>query len=402
MSISQKVKLFIFFFSSYLLYIVIHDHILISISPDKPPFDYIDDATFYHYSNLAIHYISGKKNFFDLFTIASYPLHEQPLHVMLSGTIAYFSTEIDGSNTIMVQRVLSPFLGGMFSVVLYSTLKYQFKDSTFVLNATLIYGLLSAVFMYSTPLMRDIDVALAYMIFICVFLQPNSYKNFVLLLIVAFFTVYLRAESGIVLFALILLYGYLYVRTMQSRSIKLVFYILLIGLFTFVLLLLSNKVLGMIVGLNEANTTRAIAESSAGSISLLFNKLPFPLSSIAKVLFGQMQPFPFFLAIDRPLEAISGIFWPFIFIMMLYAVMKKNIRVLIDIKVKYLLIVAIAVLFLMSSEPMARRMMSVYPIIYVTSLYVFFTVPNQIIKRFLSYYIFGIISLNIFYYLIKL
>ena len=303
---------------------------------------------------------------------------------------------------MFISILITPFLGGILSVVLYSTLKYQFTDRTFVLIATISYGLLSAVFMFSTPLLRDIDVALAYMIFIYIFLQPNSYKNIILLSIVAFLTVYLRAESGLVLFGLILLYGHLYVRRLESRSIKLIFYILLIGLISFVLIMMSQKIIGMIVGLNEANTARSIQRASAGSIALLFNKLPFPLSSIFKVTFGQMQPFPFFLAIDRLPEAISGIFWPFIFIVMLYAMIKKDIRVLIDEKVKYLLIVAITILFLMSSEPMARRMMSVYPIIYIISLYVFLSVSKNQIKRALSFYLFGIVSLNIFYYLIKL
>ncbi|GIU00470.1 hypothetical protein TSL6_09760 [Sulfurovum sp. TSL6] len=397
-----KMKLFVFFFSLYLVYSLINYYILLRFFPDMPPTVFHDETVFYNFSNLALPYISGEKNFFELFTFASYPLHEQPLHAMFSALIASFSIAIDGNNTIIVQKLLSPFFGGMFSVVLYSTLKYQFTDRAFVLNATFAYSLLSAVFMYSTPLLRDIDVALAYIVFIYIFLQPNSYKNIILLFIVAFLTVYLRTESGLVLFGLILLYGHLYVRTLESRSLKLIFYILLIGLFSFIIILMSQKIIGMIVSLTEGNTTRAIARSSADSISLIFNKLPFPFSYIAKVLFGQMQPFPFFIAMDRLPEAISGIFWPFIFIAMLYAVMKKNIRVLIDIKVKYLLIVAIAILFLMSSEPMARRMMSVYPIIYITSLYVFFIVPNNEIKRALSYYIFGIISLNTFYYLIKL
>ncbi len=251
--------------------------------------------------------------------------------------------------------------------------------------------------------MRDIDVALAYIIFIYLFLQKNSFINFLLLLLVAFTTVYVRVESGMLLFSVILLYCYLYVRKLQSRSIKLIFYFLLIVSFSFVLLVISQKVLGKITHLDEANTARSIARSSEDSIALLFNKLPFPLSYVAKVSFGQMKPFPFLLRIEKmPPEAISGIFWPFIVIMMLYAVMKKNIRALIDEKVKYLLMVAIAVLFLMSSEPMARRMMSVYPIMYITSLYAFLIIPKNEIKRIFSYYIFGIISLNIFYYLIKL
>ena len=76
-----------------------------------------------------------------------------------------------------------------------------------------------------------------------------------------------------------------------------------------------------------------------------------------------MKPFPFFVAIGRPLEGISGFLWPFIFIGMLYAIIKKNIRIKIDDKMKYLLSMTIVVLLLMSSGSMVRRMMSLYPIL---------------------------------------
>lgn len=397
-----KIKLFIFSFSIILIYTLANHYILVQSFPITSSFLYPDGPTFYLFSNLALPYINGEKNFFDLFSVASFPMNELPLHLIFSAYIAYFSNVIDGNNTIIIQKLLSPFFGGMFSVVLYSTLKYQFKDTSFAFKATLAYTLLSAVFIYATSLMRDIDIALAYMIFIYLFLQPHSKINFLFLIVVSYLTLYLRAESGIVLFGMILVYSWLYVRKLQSRSIKLIFYILFIALFSIVILLMYNKIAGMIIDRNESNLVRAVAQSSSGSIGILLNKLPFPLNSVAKVLFGQIQPFPFLLAIDRPPEAISGIFWPFIFMTMLFVVIKKNIRIFLDEKLKYLLMMSITVLFLMSSEPMARRMMSVYPIIYITSLYVFTFFEKNTIKKAMLYYIFGIVSLNIIYYLIKI
>ena len=398
-----KTKLFLFFFSLSLIYTLINHYILVSFFPNTLPFMYVDGPTFYYFSDYGLPYVSGEKNFFDMFSMyKAFKIHELPAHVVFSSLITYFSILIDDSNSIIIQKLLSPFFLGIFSVVLYSTLKYQFKESIFALNATFAYALFSAVFIYSTSLMRDIDVALAYMIFIYIFLQKNSFINFIFLLFVAFITFYLRVESGMVLLALTLLYPYFYVKHLQSKPIKIIFYILVVILASFIIFLMFSKITILIVTMDETNIAQGIAQSSKNSISLMFNKLPFPLSYIAKVFFGQIQPFPFFHAIDRPPEVISGIFWPFIFIMMLYAVIKKDIRILINEKVKYLLMMAIAILFLMSSESMARRMMSVYPIIYITSLYVFFTLPKDKIKKGLFYYLFGIIVLNTIYYLIKL
>jgi hypothetical protein len=395
-----KIKLFIFFFSLYLIYVLIYHYILLNFLPERMPVVYKDEKVFFYFSSLGLPYVSGERNFFNLFSV--FQIHELPLHVVFSSSIAYFSILIDGSSGILVQKLLSPFFGGMFSVVLYSTLKHVFKDTAFALKATFMYSFLSAIFMFSTPLLRDIDVALFYIVFIYLFLQADSMKNFILLLFVSFATVYLRSESGFVLIGLSLIYSYLIIRKLKNRSSRAILYMIVILIFALLISLIINKVIGMIVSLDEAKTARGIATSSKDSISLIFNKLPFGLSQTAKVFFGQMQPFPFFIAIDRPPETISGIFWPFIFITMLYALTQKNIMALIDIKIKYLLVVAIAVLYLMSSEPMARRMMSVYPVIYIVSLYVFMTVPKNKIKKMIYYYLFGMLVLNTFYYLLKI
>jgi hypothetical protein len=395
-----KIKLFIFFFSLYLIYTLVNHTILIGFFPEYLPFNYTDEQLFYHASSLGLPYVSGEKYFFDLFSV--FEIHELPLHVVFSAAITYLSMIIDGGNTIIVQKLLSPFLGSLFIVVLYSTLKHQFRELFFALNATMMYGLFSAIFMYSTPLLRDIDIALAYMIFIYLFLQKNSYKNFFLLLLVAFCTVYLRVESGLVLFGTTFLYSYLYVKNLENKSIKLIFYILVMVLFSIIFALVFHKITSMIVDLDTSNTLRATARSSGSSIILSLKKLPFGIGYIPMVLFGQMQPFPIFLSIERPLEVISGFLWPFIFVMMTYAIIIKDIRVEIDIKMKYLLVIAIIVLFLMASEANVRRMMSVYPIIYIMALYSFNFLNKRKIKQFFYFYVFVMVILNMLYYSMKI
>ncbi len=398
-----KVKLFFFFFSLYLLYALLQHYLLLNISPTSKPFIYVDENTFFNYSYIAVPYVFGDKHISEIFMNYDLGLYSAPLHVVMTSLGAYLSIVIDGMNAILVQKLLSPFLGGMFMVVLYATLQHQFSDRAFALKATLVYGMFSAVFIYTTVMIRDIDVALAYMIAIYLFLQPNSYKNFFLLLLVSYATMYLRIESGFVLFGVTLLYAYLHIRTIESKSLKYIFYILILGLITFVILLMYSKIYGMITETAEARIAAATASASDSSIGILLNKLPFGISQLAKVLFSQIQTFPFMKGIvEDPRTAISGVFWPFIFIMMLYGIVKKDIRVLLDEKVKYLLILAITILFLMSGEPMMRRMMSVYPIMYIVSLYTFLILSKYEIKRTFFYYLFGIIALNVFYYLLKI
>ena len=397
-----KIKLFISIFSLLLIYILLHDSILLTFYPNKLPFDYPDDKTFYHFSDLSLPYLTGEKHFLTLFSFASYPMHDLPLHVMFSGTINLLSHIIDGENNILVQKLLSPFFASLFSVILYSTLKFQFKNAHFALRATLVYSLLSAMFIYSTSLMRDTDIALAYMLVIYLFFQPNSKLNFFFIFTIASITLYLRTESGLVLFGILLLYSYFYIQTIRSKNLRFILYLFFITLFIFIVLLISGKLMAMINMRSEINTTKALTHASSSSIGLLLNKLPFPLNTITKLLFGQIQPFPFFNAIDRFPEALSGIFWPLIFISMLYTIIQKNLQRHLNQKTITLLLLALLVLLLMSSEPMARRMMSVYPIIYIVSLYFFLYSPRDKIKYTILYYLFGIMTLNTLYYIIKL
>ncbi len=395
-----KIKLFIFFFSLYLCYTLINHYFLLTSFPNKLPFDYPDEKTLYMFSNFGLPYISGEKSFFDIFSV--FKLSEMSLHVTFTAIIGYLSILIDNTSTIIAQKLLSPFLGGLLSVVLYSTLKYQFSDRIFALNATFAYSLLSAVFIYSMPLLRDIDVSLAYMIFFYLFLQKNSIGNLLLLLLVAYATVYLRVESGMVLLGLILLYVHLYVREIQSRSVKFISYIMSVLLLSFIVMLKYKMIVGKVISLDEVKVASSVAAASADSIAVKFNKLPFGISHTVKLLFGQMLPFPFFRSNVFLPYAISGIFWPFVFMMMLYVMMKKDIRVLIDEKVKYLLFTMLVILLLMSGEALTRRMMSVYPIIYISSLYAFIIIPKNKMKKIILYYLFAMISINILYYIIKI
>lgn len=397
-----KMKLFLFFFSLYLIYTLTVHYILLDNSRNILLQIFRDEYTLYELSNMGLPYVTGEKNFFDIFFV--YGIDELPLHVVFTSLIANFSIHIDGSNIILTQKLLSPFLGGLFSVILYSTLKYQFKNTATAFKATMVYSLFSAIFMYSTPMLRDIDVALAYMIFFYLFLQKDSLVNVLSMLLVAFITYFLRNESGIVLFALTNLSLFLSVKKLKNIWLKMIIYLVLFVFFLVfvylsvsVILSIGDKYSQML----EGRATMGAAQSTQGSFSKIFEKLPFGLRHSVKVIFGQIQPFPLFIAIEQPLTMLSGVFWPFVFIMMLYGIIHKYVREKIDIKIKYLLMVTISILFLMSTEPMTRRMLSVYPIIYITAIYVFYSISRKKFNVMFYSYLFGIISLHVLYYLLK-
>jgi len=405
--ITLKVKLFIIFFSLYLIYTLLQHYFLISLYPDSLPYVYLDEPKFYKFSELGLPYVSGEKNIIDLYfdiykNKKMFLIHEFPLHVLFTSIIVQISIIIDGSYSIIAQKFFSPFIGGMFSVVLYSTIKYQFKDTVFSINATIAYALFTAVFMYSTVVLRDIDIALTYMIFIYIFLQNNSIRNFILLIFIAFLTFNLRSESGLVLYGLTMLYAFLIVKNLDNQLIRILFYIVIFINLLAVLYLLNivNMVSSKVENIQVARG--AAVNVTKDSFSLVFDKLPIGLSHIVKTMFGQLNPFPLFKNFAEFPLILQGLFWPFIDLILLYTVIHKEVRALLDEKIKILLIVAIVILLLMSSEPLPRRMMSVYPIIYITALYGFFNIPKDKIKKIYFIFLIGIISLNVLYYLMKL
>lgn len=405
--ISLKVKLFILFFSLYLIYTLLQHYFLISLFPHHLPYIYPDEAKYYRFSELGLPYVSGEKNIIDLYfdvykNKKMFMIHEFPLHVLFTSIIAQISIIIDGSYSIFAQKLFSPFIGGMFSVVLYSTIKYQFKDTIFSINATIAYALFTAVFMYSTVVLRDIDIALTYMIFIYIFLQNNSIRNFILLIFIAFLTFNLRSESGLVLYGLTMLYAFLIVRNLDNQFIRIILYIVIFINVLAVLYLLNivNMVSSKVEDIQVARG--AVRNVTKDSFSQVFDKLPIGLSHIVKTMFSQLNPFPLFKNFAEFPLILQGLFWPFIDLILLYTLINREVRALLDDKIKILLIVAIVVLLLMSSEALPRRMMSVYPILYITALYGFFNIPKYKIKKIYSIFLMLIISLNVLYYVMKI
>ena len=106
-----KLKLFIFFFSLYVLYVLVQHYVFLTYTPTRLPYHFPDEPKFYYFSELAVPYLTGDKDFFELFSNWRLPLHDLPLHTVFSGYIAYFSIIIDGSNSILIQKLLSPFFG---------------------------------------------------------------------------------------------------------------------------------------------------------------------------------------------------------------------------------------------------------------------------------------------------
>ena len=119
------------------------------------------------------------------------------------------------------------------------------------------------------------------------------------MLLVAFMTYFLRNESGIVLFALTILSLFFSVKELKNIWLRMIIYSVLFVLFLVIVYLSASVILSITEHYSQMAEGRAAAtgavQSTKGSFSKIFDKLPFGVSHSLKVMFGQIQPFPLFV-----------------------------------------------------------------------------------------------------------
>lgn len=397
---STQIMLFLSFFTFYLIHMTIVHYGLIylydrvNIAPDE--------LWFYTSSNQIIKYLENGYNLFDVANLFEY--HELPAYIYLSGKLAILSNSI-GENSVYIQKLLIVFFSSIIPVILYNifiTLNVNNKNA---ISATLIYGIFTYLTPVSTMILRDIPVALTFIIFFETILKNINSKNIFIIIVTCFISIYLRYETGLYLSLLTAIYlVYLLNTKVNNNLIKKSTYIffIIIGLLIFLKSDLITTFLNIVYGY-ENLTAKEVTVSSLGN---KLASLPYGLNYLGSFLFSQIQPFPFWINIMNFgilsfLTIFNGFIWMYVWVIIIYGI-KNKILTSIDIRLKYLFFASTLYLVLLSSTgTITRRMMAVYPIIFVistlsymelnkyqkqmvfyitTSIYVFLTIAYLLIK----------------------
>jgi hypothetical protein len=158
----------------------------------------------------------------------------------------------------------------------------------------------------------------------------------------------------------------------------------------------------------ESSSEHAIKISDSGSLALKLKSLPYGIGYIAMSIFSQLQPFPIWLDMDKfsiisIFSAIGGFAWFFVVSYSIYGVLKIRILNTIDIKLLYLFYSSIIyIILLSSSEGVVRRLIVVYPIIFIISIMSYTKMTKYQRKRIFLYSLSIYILLHIIYFLLKL
>ncbi len=397
----NSIFLFFLFFLFYLLHMsIVHYGLeVIYHRPNIAP----DELWFYTSSNQIVRFISSGYTMLDVANIYEY--HEMPAYIYFSGWLAIFSNTI-GENSVFIQKFAIVFFASLIPVVLYLILKTYVKEKVAV-YAAIIYGMFTFITPVSVMILRDIPVSLTYIIFFWIILQKVSFKNLLLLSFVSFISYYLRVETGIFLMGMTSIYIiYVVEHLIKSKSIKKMLIVTLgmLGIFIIIKIDLLNMFLNIFSGYKEFGAE----EAQAGSLGLKLASLPYGLNIIGMTLFSQIQPFPTWMVfkdygILMIFSMISGITWFIIWGYTLYGIVKLRVLKFVDVKLKYLLYFSLLYIVLLSSTgTITRRLMAVYPIIFVISVLTYVNISKKQRIRILWYIIFAYITLISMYLLLKI
>jgi len=361
--IKNFIYIFLLFFLVYLLHSSIIHYGIIEVYGS--PFIKSDELFFREVSDTISLKFKMGYTFFELDKIYI----EGTAGIYLYGLVATLANFF-GENSILVLKISVVLVSALIPMYLYGISRLYFSENISLSVAT-IYGFFSFVPYLSSTLLRDIHIALMFIITMYIILQRLSIVNLIVLFFVSFVSYYLRPQTGLFMMGFSVIYFFVLVRSMvENRYIELSIYSVLIGVMVIVVL---NSNLMEVYNMTANSTGNKPSATQASGMGAKIAKLPIPLNIVAQLSYGQMQPFPpswIFSGNNKGFfqisYLISGIAWFLGWGFLLYGLFKKKILSKVDLKLKLMFLISMAYLILIATIITGmRRQMPVYPILYL-------------------------------------
>ena len=320
-----------------------------------------------------VEYIIDKNITFSdlLYESFSYNNGEHYSYLFYIGAIALFSEKCLGDYNIMQIILSSQFLACIYSILLFKIISIYKKEDEAV-KWTLFYMLCTPVVMYSVSVLRDLPIALSYLIGLYILLSNIKFKSGIcILLILLSLIMSLRLEHG--LFFVLLIIAYLYKKLSRFKIVFVVIaFVCVVG---FIAIIQSTFVTLFDTVSTYNDYTKEHANATGLAMKLI--SLPSPVKEIACSLFSQIFPIPPWASfmggvkslpdfIFSLLSMLKTVCWFYIVFFVINNIFKyyKNIR---PYNWGYLLLISLLLIVACSSEYYeSRRMMCMYPIIYLS------------------------------------
>jgi len=279
-----------------------------------------------------------------------------------------------GGTNIFYITLLHSCFGILSSAVLFRVLLLSFNDRK-AYYYTLIFSIFSVIHFYSSVIIRDIIILYFYLLGLEIVIQRFSKKRLIFLIFYCIVILGIRLYSGLYFFTFIILYIYIHLKESRFRFISMLLFFLFL-----VLIILSSQFL-LDLSINELNiydqysTTRS---QDLGGLSSYLINLPNGIKQIVLTLYSQFHPFPPYAPLKdastfsqlymSSVVFLYSIFWAFIFFPLLVLLFSKHCFLKMSLLDKLLLIISIMFITINTIQIDIRRMMPVYPILYMIYL----------------------------------
>jgi len=372
-NIKNSVDIFLIFFLFYLSYTFIIHFGLIEVYMTPYPFVESDEGLFYDGATDIANKIRLGYRFEDITKLKDYL--DLPGSIYFNSYVTILSN-IFGEHTILVQKVAVTLISALIPAMMYSISKLYLSEKISIVVA-IIYGIFSFVPYLSSILLRDVHIALMYIITFYIILDKLSFINLIILIFISIASYYFREQTGIFMVGFTAIYFFSFINfSIKNNYVKLIIYLTLLGAST--ILILNNQYLMDTFNQTFSSSAEHSAEqASSGSMGAKIAKLPFGLNIIALFSFSQIQPFPpSLIFISKKgmfhfMYLLAGISWYFGWGFLLYGIVKRKVlQNRLDVKLGLMFLFAIIYLGLIAVvEFNQRRQVAVYPIVYLLMVF---------------------------------
>lgn len=284
-----------------------------------------------------------------------------------------FNEYFDGVSSFSLCLLLV-FFGILSAITLYRIMTSFFLPNE-SLKYVLAFSLLSIFHLYSILILRDIVIAFVYLLCIEIIIRRFSLINLFVLFIYMIIAWGLRLYSGLFIVSFILFYIFKAIRNSRAKNFLMIVFCSLC-----ILLIMSSYFLIQQTSEEIEVYVEYTKDGAAESGGLINNLLSLPpvVKEIALVLFSQMSPFPPYTVFYKvnfvtdiyisALVVISEIWWFLVVYSFLYVLILKKKILSISFDSILLLLIVLVYILANTSHPDVRRMMPIYPIIYIMYL----------------------------------
>ncbi len=369
-------------------------------NPDRDVFLTIDSFTFH---DVGKDVSSNEWNEFIPFIISKFLYSDYYLFSYILGALYKLDFICGGDNPLLLVKLFNTTIGSLTIGLTYICASFiccDLKVKPFVW-----FLLFSPLMENSAVLMRDIYVCFFYTWIFYYVLKPKVRCRSLCIILLSILCILIRPENGLFALGFICLRYFTYINSFKRKKKILIFsFICILGIAAIIYILpIAQHTLA-------AYQERDIGAASSGSLGVIMKSLPIPFNFIIPAVFSQMMPFPFWFNLTRAyggeftfLSVVSPFYWLAIWIVICYA-MKSKMRIILkrDKLLIYSLVFAFLYIMMTSyGEINVRRIMGVYPIIFV--IYLSF---KKYVSRFNRFQLgkfstIALLSLNIIYFIIK-